>query len=93
VVLCVLVLPIVLVVIASVLHAWWNLLLKKCYDKPTFAWLMLIESALICLPMLAFSERTSPPLTGPHEGAYHGAYEARERGARLLGEGQHGQAY
>ena len=59
-----LVLPIVLVVIASVLHAGWNLLLKKCYDKHTFAWLMLIESALICLPMLAFSEQTSPPLTG-----------------------------
>ena len=59
-----LVLPVLLVVIASVLHAWWNLLFKRGYDKHTFAWLMLLESALVCLPMLAFSEQTSPPLTG-----------------------------
>jgi len=55
---------VVLVVIASVLHALWNFLFKKCYDKHVFAWLMLSEAALICLPMLALSEEPSLPLLG-----------------------------
>jgi len=48
-------LPVVLVVIASVMHAGWNLLLKRCKDKHASAWLFLLISALVCSPMPLFA--------------------------------------
>jgi drug/metabolite transporter (DMT)-like permease len=56
-----------LVLLAAILHAWWNLLAKKAQGKTPFTWLMYVASNILYLPAVIYELRTresifSPPL-------------------------------
>ncbi|MBI3014402.1 MAG: EamA family transporter [Candidatus Tectomicrobia bacterium] len=53
-----------LLVVAAFLHAGWNTLVKESGDKITFAWLALVVSSLVGLPLLASGP--IPPRTWPY---------------------------
>ena len=42
-----------LILASAVLHAVWNLLLKRRRDKLVFTWFLMVSSAIFCTPILA----------------------------------------
>ncbi len=54
-----------LVLLAAVLHAWWNLLAKRAQGKVPFTWLMYVASNVIYLPAVAYALRTGENVFSP----------------------------